>query len=422
MSPGRDTSTRFPGVYARHRTGCVGGRGCRCGPSYYGLVWDRAAGKRRRTRRFASATEARNARADLLEGLRRGTASAPGSAASPRVGQVGEQFIAAARDGVALNKWGRRYRPSAVVDLESALNRLPEGFAQRRMAEVRRGDVQRLIDELVRMGLSGSRIRSIVNAVRSLYHWAEDRELVDNDPASRVRLPAMNPTPRERVATPAEFALLLEALTRQTPKERRKGIQRSSEQALTDGLPWALAAYGTARLQEARTLDWRDIDLEIGAIELAADEEGRKPGGSWRTVPLVAPLRAMLRRTWMLQGRPRSGKVCPPRRRSASGLLSLNQLQKNVVRRWEALGLDPIRLHEARHTAATWLDHAGVSPKVASQLMGHKTPEYQPGAASITLERYTHTLPGELERARDLLDRFLVERARESESRKRSSD
>jgi hypothetical protein len=39
-----------------------------------------------------------------------------------------------------------------------------------------------------------------------------------------------------------------------------------------------------------------------------------------------------------------------------------------------------------------------------------KTPEYQPGAASITLRRYTHTLPGELERARDLLDRFLSER------------
>lgn len=36
---------------------------------------------------------------------------------------------------------------------------------------------------------------------------------------------------------------------------------------------------------------------------------------------------------------------------------------------------------------------SGVSPKVASQIMGHKTPEYQPGAARITLERYTHMLP-----------------------------
>jgi hypothetical protein len=46
-------------------------------------------------------------------------------------------------------------------------------------------------------------------------------------------------------------------------------------------------------------------------------------------------------------------------------------------------------------------------------MMGHKTPAYQEGAAPITLARYTHTLPGELERARDLLDKFLVERARD---------
>jgi hypothetical protein len=31
----------------------------------------------------------------------------------------------------------------------------------------------------------------------------------------------------------------------------------------------------------------------------------------------------------------------------------------------------------------------------------HNAPDYQPGAAAITLRRYTHTLSGELERARD---------------------
>jgi integrase len=89
---------------------------------------------------------------------------------------------------------------------------------------------------------------------------------------------------------------------------------------------------------------------------------------------------------------------------------AVGDTQQRVRREWQASGLEPIGLHESRHTAATWLDHAGVSPKVASTLMGHKTPEYQPGAASITLRPYTHTLPGELDRARDLLDRFLAER------------
>jgi integrase len=93
-------------------------------------------------------------------------------------------------------------------------------------------------------------------------------------------------------------------------------------------------------------------------------------------------------------------------------MLAVGHIQERVHREWRELGLEPIGLHESRHTAATWLDHAGVSPKVASTLMGHKTPEYQPGAASITLRRYTHTLPGELERARDQLDRFLDRRTR----------
>jgi len=45
--------------------------------------------------------------------------------------------------------------------------------------------------------------------------------------------------------------------------------------------------------------------------------------------------------------------------------------------------------------------------------MGHKAPKRQPGAAPITLRRYTHVLPGELERARDKLQRFLDERETE---------
>ena len=81
-------------------------------------------------------------------------------------------------------------------------------------------------------------------------------------------------------------------------------------------------------------------------------------------------------------------------------MIALGNVQERMHRRWRDLGMEPIGLHEARHTAATRLDHAGVSPKVASQIMGHKTPEYQPGAARITLERYTHMLPGELARPR----------------------
>jgi integrase len=133
---------------------------------------------------------------------------------------------------------------------------------------------------------------------------------------------------------------------------------------------------------------------------------------------MVNQLRVRLHAEWGRQGEPRSGGVCPPRHRSESGLLSLNELSKRVVRTWRQLGLEPIGLQDSRHTAATWLDHAGVSPKVASTLMGHKTPTWdlRYGAAPITLRRYTHVLEGELDRARDLFEAFLIER--EAEERK----
>lgn len=87
--------------------------------------------------------------------------------------------------------------------------------------------------------------------------------------------------------------------------------------------------------------------------------------------------------------------------------MSTGGLAQRARRRWKDAGLKPIGLHECRHTAATWLDAAGVSPKVASVLMGHATPDLQPGAAPITLARYTHTLPDAMERAREQLDAFL---------------
>jgi integrase len=413
--PGRDTKTRFQGVFARHQERCkTSATGdpevCNCSPSYYGSVWDRVIGKYRKTERTPRLLEARNARADLSAALRQGK-TVGGSGL--RFDDAREQFIAAARDGVVLNKWGRRYRRRAVENLESSLYRIPDWLVRRRLHDIRRGDMQRAADELVAEELSGSRVRSVVNAVRSLYRWAQDRELVDHDPAALVRLPATDEKPRDRVATPGEFARLLTALSRQTPKEKAEDVARDPERALADSVPWALAGYATARSQEIRYLDWEQVDWSLNAVELAADEEGRKPGGSWRVVPMVKPLRVILRRAWLAQGRPVKGKVCPPRKRSKSGMVSLDNIQEQVHKRWRALKLEPIGLHESRHTAATWLDHAGVSPKVASQLMGHKTPAYQEGAAPITLRRYTHTLPGELERARDLLDEFLAERARE---------
>lgn len=139
--------------------------------------------------------------------------------------------------------------------------------------------------------------------------------------------------------------------------------------------------------------------------------EARKYEASRRVVPIVPPLLALMKRRHLELGRRKDGLVCPPLAAWATtGLLNTGWLATRARKCWEQARLNPITLQEARHTAGTWLDAAGVRPKVASVLMGHAIPERQPGAAPITLARYTHALPEDIARARDQLAAYLADR------------
>jgi integrase len=397
---GRDTRTRYQGVFARHQSGCrVEGlppkstltavaKTCDCSPSYYGKVYDRATQRFVSTKRQGTTAAARGSRKDLVTAMDTGQFS---RRSPERLRDARVKFIDAAREGRALNKFGRVYKRSAWEDIDECLDKhvVPK-LGSRRLGDIQRNDIQRLVDDLTPR-LSGSRVRSIVNAIRSLYRWAQDRDLVAHDPAVRVRLPAVNAKRRDRIATPKEFAVLLAALETE------------------DALPYALAGYAMGRRAQIQYLRWRDIDLELGLIEWGVEDDARKSVSAQRVVPAVKPLVGILNQVWNAQGKPVGEKlVCPPRRSAVEGLLHTGGLALRVKKAWEADELQPIGLHECRHTAATWLDAAGVSPKVASVLMGHATPERQPGAAEITLGRYTHILPDAIETARGQLDRWLA--------------
>jgi integrase len=388
--PGKDTRTRFQGVFARHQQHCAishSGR-CNCKPSYYGACYDRARKKYLKTKRMPTAEAARNARTDLARLLEQGEAPITNAI---RLSDARERFVTAAREGKVLNKHGHRYKPLAIDNIDESLRRHVEPIlGNKRLSDIRRGDVQAIVDDLSPK-LSGSRVRSVVNALRSVYRWAQDRDLASHNPAALVRLPAMDATPIERVASPAEFANLLAALP------------------LENALPYALAGYGMARRAQIVRLRWDDVDLKVGAIEWGVEWEARKYEASRRVVPTVPSLLAMLKRAYLEQGRPEGKQlVCPPRGPSRSGRLDSSWLGVSARKAWQKANLTPITLQESRHTAATWLDAAGVPPKIASVLMGHATPARQPGAAQITLARYTHALPEDIEDARQKLAAYLA--------------
>ena len=60
-----------------------------------------------------------------------------------------------------------------------------------------------------------------------------------------------------------------------------------------------------------------------------------------------------------------------------------------------------IRFHDLRHTCATLLLAEGVHPKIVQERLGHSD-------ISMTLNRYSHVVPGMQRQAADTLDAALI--------------
>jgi integrase len=144
-------------------------------------------------------------------------------------------------------------------------------LAERQGGELGDHHFQQAVDEF-RAGdkaLSSSRIKHRINAVRSMSRWAIQRRKIPTPLAVEVQLPADDSKPRDRIATPGEFAHLLDQLEPE------------------DALPWALAGYGTARTQEVEVLDWPEVDFKHDVMLLAADDAAKKSEAARRILPLV---------------------------------------------------------------------------------------------------------------------------------------
>jgi integrase len=68
---------------------------------------------------------------------------------------------------------------------------------------------------------------------------------------------------------------------------------------------------------------------------------------------------------------------------------------------WEQAGLQPLGLHEARHTFASLMIAAGENPKAIQTFMGHAT-------IQMTFDRYGHLMPGSRDQARTRMDEYLA--------------
>ena len=381
-----------PGVEVRHTKGCAihNGRRCSCQPTYRAVVVLGRPGhkRRRKSRTFSTITAAQTRRRDALIAVEHGRlrASEPIT-----LREATRRYLSGAADGTIRNRSGDPYKPSALRGIEQAFRlRLVPDLGARQLADVRRADLQQLVNRMQTKEASPSTIRNTINAARALYRHAIQNDLIstDTDPTDGLALPAVRGR-RDRVADPAEARALLAAV----PDEDRP--------------IWTTAMHAGLRLGELQAVGLEHIDIASGYIhvERSWDREAgfvapkSLPAGR-RAVPITAALRPVLvehRERLLALGRTHGLAFG----RSASHPFNPTTITGRAERAWDAAGLRPIGLHECRHTCASTMMAAGVPIKAVSTYMGHSS-------IAITYDRYGHLLSDAGIEATSLIDTFLA--------------
>ena len=179
---------------------------------------------------------------------------------------------------------------------------------------------------------------------------------------------------------------------------------------------YVLALATGMRQGELLALRWRDVDLEKGVLAVRGSLArhkgeglviGETKTGRVRQVALGRTAVDALRRHRAAQNveRLRLGSIWED-----ADLVFTNELggpadARNVLRRsfvplLARAGLDSIRFHDLRHSAATLLLGQGMHPKIVAEMLGHSQ-------IAVTLDLYSHVTPMMHRQAADALDTLL---------------
>jgi integrase len=373
------------GIDVRHRQTCAsrtGGR-CKCKPTYQAHVFDKRTGRRIR-KTFPSITAAKLWRQDAITALRHGDMAAV-TPSKRTVAQALDVLVAGMEDGTILDRSGRRYRPATVRSYRQAGETyLKPSLGRLRLGAVKRGDVQKVVDQLQAKGLSGSTIRNKLDPLRVVYRRALQDDEVSRNPTEKLRLPAMDTQPRS-VGNVDRVGALLDAL----PAPERAA--------------WATAFFAGLRVGELRALRWSDVDFDSGVIGVRAgwdDQDGEqetKTEAGMRTIPLVGRVRAELARHKLATGWGGDDLIFG---RSRTQAFVRSTLRSRAVKAWTTAKLAPLTPHEARHCCASYFSAAGLTPKEVQTALGHAD-------IRTTLNIYAKAVPGWEEQATTKLDAYL---------------
>lgn len=303
------------------------------------------------------------------------------------VGALLDQWLMARKGEVEPNTY-RGYAFQAEGYLKPALGRV-------RLSKLKKAHVAEMYGGLAAKGVSaGLRRRVGITLTTALNYAVKVLGVIDANPASAVKKPK---------AAKAEMKYL-------TPAQARSLLDAAKGDRLY--ALWAVCLSSGAGPGELWALTWRDVAEDFGSLTIVKSLEeidGRhrvkatKTAGRRRRVALSSFASEALRLHKAImqeEGNYREDGVvfCD----SQGGYLR----RSNVIRNdWAPLlkkaGLPRVRLYDTRHSCATMLLAAGESVKAVSERLGH-------ASAKMTLDVYTHAVPGLQEQAAKTLDRLIT--------------
>lgn len=210
--------------------------------------------------------------------------------------------------------------------------------------------------------------RGAIVSLSACYSWAVAQELVSANPVTNVKKIAA--VKRERFLTDGETARLLDTVSAMESEHKL-----SSQHADT----MRLLLLTGARKREISDLTWPEINLTHGVIVLPPDRS--KTGA--KTIPLNAPAAAIL------SERANANERLPKRKQSPfvfPAQLSRNIPAQGLQKAWERVrtraNLESVRLHDLRHSYASFAAAGGASMALIAKALGH--------TQVATTERYAH--------------------------------
>lgn len=373
------------GIRKRHTKCCPARKGgkCRCDGGYEASVYSLRDGKRI-YKTFPRKSEAKSWQADAKRSLDLGRLRAPKGKA---LREASLAWLEGAERGEIRNRSGSPFKPSTLRGYRLALHEriLPE-IGARKLAAITTADLQALVDRWQEEGHAASTVRNSIKPLQAVYRRARAREGLPINPTQDLELPTPNPAEIE-IITPKDAAKLLAALP------------------VDDRAIWATALYAGLRYGELRALRWQAVDTKRNVIEVRESWDPKagpiapKTRKSQRTVPIPKVLRELLLAQQNQQGDPSKGTLVFGV--AADEPFQAERLYRHAAHHWCQAGLrERLRLHQARHTYASFMIAAGVNPKALSSFMGHSS-------ITVTFDLYGHLMPGTEAEGAALLNSYL---------------